>query len=504
MPCLYNLCRCVSCLLPLKVDAFTTTPLHGNPAAVMLLGRGSAVTATDTLLQAIAAENNLPETAFIQEIEASHEQPGLEGTMPPLGCSQDPTHTTTAAAPDGSRCAVTAHNQIEVRSVRKGVPSRFAAHTVGHGTLHLHQPVSALCESQWPAAEGAAGIGNTTCTKCEALLRARPCSLPSPVHIQNPAFLAQVTGSGSSGGSSPHASTSPFTSNHTFGLRWFTPVCEVPLCGHATLAAAAVLFSGMDNPSPVIHFRTASGTLSITKVDSPATQQQPDAQDPTTTTTSTIITTSLTATHGDHLPAAASWAVAVAGGGGGRGDRALQLEMSLPLAALTETPAVLQRGGPGGDGACVQALLAACVGDLVVEHIGFTSALGLNYLMLVLAPGTTQQQLRDMRPDTAAMMLAVSKSVVSGVVVTLHEDDSEFDFVSRFFGPWMGITEDPVTGSAHTVLGPYWADRLGKTTLSARQCSARGGELTVRVDESAGRVLITGSAVIVIRGSFTC
>ncbi|MEW5298989.1 MAG: hypothetical protein WDW36_002050 [Sanguina aurantia] len=387
------------------VDAFTTTPLHGNPAAVMLLGRGSAVTATDTLLQAIAAENNLPETAFIQEIE-------------------------------------------------------------------------------------------------------------------NPAFLAQVTGSGSSGGSSPHASTSPFTSNHTFGLRWFTPVCEVPLCGHATLAAAAVLFSGMDNPSPVIHFRTASGTLSITKVDSPATQQQPDAQDPTTTTTSTIITTSLTATHGDHLPAAASVcpagsegvtavsggavAVAVAGGGGGRGDRALQLEMSLPLAALTETPAVLQRGGPGGDGACVRALLAACVGDLVVEHIGFTSALGLNYLMLVLAPGTTQQQLRDMRPDTAAMMLAVSKSVVSGVVVTLHEDDSEFDFVSRFFGPWMGITEDPVTGSAHTVLGPYWADRLGKTTLSARQCSARGGELTVRVDESAGRVLITGSAVIVIRGSFTC
>lgn len=144
---------------------------------------------------------------------------------------------------------------------------------------------------------------------------------------------------------------------------------------------------GMDNPSPVIHFRTASGTLSITKVDSPATQQQPDAQDPTTTTTSTIITTSLTATHGDHLPAAASVcpagsegvtavsggavAVAVAGGGGGRGDRALQLEMSLPLAALTETPAVLQRGGPGGDGACVRALLAACVGDLVVEHIGW-------------------------------------------------------------------------------------------------------------------------------------
>lgn len=68
---LYNLYHCVPCLLPFKVDAFTTTPLHGNPAAVMLLGRGSAVTATDTLLQAIAAENNLPETAFIQEIEVS-------------------------------------------------------------------------------------------------------------------------------------------------------------------------------------------------------------------------------------------------------------------------------------------------------------------------------------------------------------------------------------------------------------------------------------------------
>lgn len=63
--------------------------------------------------------------------------------------------------------------------------------------------------------------------------------------------------------------------------------------------------------------------------------------------------------------------MAVAGSGVSRGNKALQLEMSLPLAALTETPAVLQRGGPGGDGGCVQALLAACVGDLAVEHIGW-------------------------------------------------------------------------------------------------------------------------------------
>ena len=79
-------------------------------------------------------------------------------------------------------------------------------------------------------------------------------------------------------------------------------------------------------------------------------------------------------------------------------------------------------------------------------------------------------------------------------------NNSRYDFTSRFFAPWAGIPEDPVTGSAHCVLGPFWASRLGKTRLRARQCSARGGDLWVTVDEAAGRVELAGHAVLVMNG----
>ncbi len=72
--------------------------------------------------------------------------------------------------------------------------------------------------------------------------------------------------------------------------------------------------------------------------------------------------------------------------------------------------------------------------------------------------------------------------------------------MSRFFAPWLGVAEDPVTGSAHTVLAPYWAAQLGKQRLAARQCSKRGGELWVMVDEARGRVEVAGQAVIVLEG----
>jgi PhzF family phenazine biosynthesis protein len=80
-------------------------------------------------------------------------------------------------------------------------------------------------------------------------------------------------------------------------------------------------------------------------------------------------------------------------------------------------------------------------------------------------------------------------------------DDADVDFVSRFFAPGVGIPEDPVTGSAHSTLTPYWADRLGKTAMRARQVSARGGEL--RVELRGDRVLIGGQAVEVIAGTLT-
>jgi predicted PhzF superfamily epimerase YddE/YHI9 len=76
--------------------------------------------------------------------------------------------------------------------------------------------------------------------------------------------------------------------------------------------------------------------------------------------------------------------------------------------------------------------------------------------------------------------------------------------LSRFFGPWLGIPEDHVTGSAHAVLGPHFAARLGKRGFWARQCSARGGDVRVQVDWEAGRVLVAGDAVLVLCGTMSC
>ena len=83
-------------------------------------------------------------------------------------------------------------------------------------------------------------------------------------------------------------------------------------------------------------------------------------------------------------------------------------------------------------------------------------------------------------------------------VVTARSDDPAYDFVSRCFGPKFGIDEDPVTGSAHCALGPYWAERLGKTELTGYQASACGGIVGVRVD--GDRTALAGRAVTVTRG----
>jgi PhzF family phenazine biosynthesis protein len=87
---------------------------------------------------------------------------------------------------------------------------------------------------------------------------------------------------------------------------------------------------------------------------------------------------------------------------------------------------------------------------------------------------------------------------ITSAIVTAHADGGEHDFVSRFFAPGIGIDEDPVTGSAHCSLGPYWAEQLGRTDLVGYQDSARGGRVHVRVDGE--RVHIGGSAVTVLRG----
>lgn len=102
------------------------------------------------------------------------------------------------------------------------------------------------------------------------------------------------------------------------------------------------------------------------------------------------------------------------------------------------------------------------------------------------------------RPDFGALGSVVLPDGVMGVAVTAPGDDAGVDFVSRFFAPWVGVDEDPVTGVAHTTLTPWWSAVLGKREMEARQRSARGGALTVR--ERGDRVELVGHAVTVAAG----
>jgi PhzF family phenazine biosynthesis protein len=101
-------------------------------------------------------------------------------------------------------------------------------------------------------------------------------------------------------------------------------------------------------------------------------------------------------------------------------------------------------------------------------------------------------ELRALSPDHSALR----KVPVRGVIVTAKPSGGKYDFISRFFAPGSGIDEDPVTGSAHTALGPYWAGRLGKKEFTAYQASARGGVVRVRLE--GDRVILGGQAVTVM------
>jgi predicted PhzF superfamily epimerase YddE/YHI9 len=106
----------------------------------------------------------------------------------------------------------------------------------------------------------------------------------------------------------------------------------------------------------------------------------------------------------------------------------------------------------------------------------------------------SEAELRALAPDFRALGGVEAR----GTIVTARSDDPRFDFVSRFFAPAAGIDEDPVTGSAHSVLAPYWAAKLGKSVMTGFQVSARGGVVRVRV--AGDRVAIGGQAVTVLTG----
>jgi PhzF family phenazine biosynthesis protein len=148
----------------------------------------------------------------------------------------------------------------------------------------------------------------------------------------------------------------------------------------------------------------------------------------------------------------------------------IELDFPAKIAAASEAPAQL-------------------LPALGVPAARFVGKNAFDYLVEI----ESEADLRALQPDYSTLR----KLPVRGIIVTA-KGSGEFDFVSRFFAPGSGIDEDPVTGSAHTALGPYWAGRLGKTELNAFQASPRGGVVRVRVE--GDRVKLGGQAVTVMTG----
>lgn len=203
-----------------------------------------------------------------------------------------------------------------------------------------------------------------------------------------------------------------------FDLRWFTPVVEVSLCGHATLASAHVLWeTGRLAPDVPARFHTRSGLLTAVRRD----------------------------------------------------DGWIELDFPARPPVPTDPPA---------------GLLAALGVDPL--YVGRNQD---DYLIVVPDEATV----RGLAPDVARLRQLPARGVIVSAPAA-----PPYDFVSRFFAPAVGIAEDPVTGSAHCCLAPYWAERLGRNPLRAYQASPRGG--TLEVEWRGARVALRGQAVTVLRG----
>jgi len=202
-----------------------------------------------------------------------------------------------------------------------------------------------------------------------------------------------------------------------YRLRWFTPMVEVTLCGHATLACAHILWEqGFLASNQTALFETLSGRLQAVRT--------PDG-----------------------------W-------------------IALNFPGRPVEPVVSPEG--------------------LLESLGLNNALFVGkYREDYLVEVQNEPIVRALQPDFVSMR----KLKTRGVVVTAQCDQGEYDFVSRFFAPAVGVDEDPVTGSAHCALTPYWSKKLGKPTLMAYQASPRGGQLRVRPHEE--RVILEGQALTV-------
>ncbi|MBD0256924.1 MAG: PhzF family phenazine biosynthesis protein [Cytophagales bacterium] len=157
-----------------------------------------------------------------------------------------------------------------------------------------------------------------------------------------------------------------------------------------------------------------------------------------------------------------------------RKNREQWIELDFP--AMTPEPAELPEG----------VLSALGVTPL------YTGKNGMDYLVEI----GSEAELMRVRPDFRKLAEAPAR----GVIVTSRSDNNAYDFVSRFFAPAAGVDEDPVTGSAHCALTPYWAAKLGKSQLNAFQASYRGGVLKVRTN--GDRVILAGKAITVLKGEW--
>ena len=139
--------------------------------------------------------------------------------------------------------------------------------------------------------------------------------------------------------------------------------------------------------------------------------------------------------------------------------------------------------------ACAPSVVPAGLEDALGCELLACGLNGMDYLVEV----PSEAVLRGLKPNFTALSLLP----VRGVIVTCRSESPEFDFLSRFFAPAAGVNEDPVTGSAHCALGPYWQEKLGKADFTAYQASERGG--LVKLTVQGERVLLRGQAVMMSR-----
>ncbi|XP_062852288.1 phenazine biosynthesis-like domain-containing protein 2 isoform X3 [Trichomycterus rosablanca] len=146
-------------------------------------------------------------------------------------------------------------------------------------------------------------------------------------------------------------------------------------------------------------------------------------------------------------------------------------------------------------------LLKAAVGDLPIQDVCYSKS--IKKLLVRLSDSCDRSALTSLNPVTESLLSIEKSGNIKSIVITVKGATTTapgYDFFSRNFAPWHGIPEDPVTGSAHTVLVPYWSEKLGKKKMLAYQCSRRGGELQLELRDD-NRVDIAGQAVVILEGT---